>query len=239
MKLCPTLFYVVLFLSSYSVGSPYDPLIDRVASQYAIDRYVLRAIAQQESNKKPWTFNADGEGFHFKSKNHAVSALWSLTKAPWMVKIIPHEGGKPIRRFFANQRAANSFLIAYQRGRRSAGSSMLRVLADQGKEVRQGEGRIRKIWLLNTDIGIAQINYRFHGQNRASVQKWFDPAFNLTYAAKHLADLKAKHGSDMTAAGFYHSKTPSVRAKYLNRFRKVYEKERASSTGSLVVANRP
>jgi hypothetical protein len=94
----------VTMASTSAHASPYDPLIDRIAQQHGIDQFVLRAIAFQESRKRPWTFNVDGEGFHFPSKAHAVNALWSLTKAPWLVKISPIEGGKPIRRFFPSGR---------------------------------------------------------------------------------------------------------------------------------------
>jgi hypothetical protein len=225
------------FASICAQASPYDPLIDRIAQQKGIDRFVLRAIATQESNKKPWTFNADGEGFHFKSKAQAVNALWSLTKAPWLVKIVPAEGGKTIRRFFSSSRSAAAFLNAYQRGRAASGKAMLTVRSDSGKEVEKGQARIRRVWLLNTDIGIAQINYRYHGQNKASVQRWFDPEFNLTYAAQHLVKMKRKCGSDLEAAGCYHSTTPSVRATYMKRFLKVYGNERKNSHGAVVAAN--
>lgn len=221
-----------------AIASVYDPIIDRQARNHGVDPYVLRAIAQQESNKKPWTFNADGEGFHFESKAKAVNALWSLTKAPWLVKISPPEGGRVIRRFFPSRASATAFLNSYQRGRKVMSKSMLAVRQDTGKEVRRGEARIRRIWLLNTDIGIAQINYRYHGQGKASIQKWFDPSFNLGYAASHIANLKRQyHVGDVEAAGYYHSKTPSVRNKYLSSFKRKYEKERNSALGDRVAAN--
>ena len=221
-----------------ALGSAYDQIIDRQARNHGIDPYVLRAIAQQESNKKPWTFNADGEGFHFETKAKAVSALWSLTKAPWLVKINPPEGGKVIRRFFSSKASAAAFLNSYQRGRKVMNKSMLAVRMDGEKDVGRGEARIRRIWLLNTDIGIAQINYRYHGQGKASIQKWFDPSFNLGYAARHLANLKKQYRvGDVEAAGYYHSKTPSVRNKYLSSFKRKYEKERNSALGDRVAAN--
>ncbi len=219
-------------------ASPYDPLIDRSARRHGVDPLVLRTIAAQESRKQPWTFNADGEGFHFESKELAVNALWALTKRPWMAKVHPANRSKPIRLFFASQQAAGAYVASFNKGRRSSGKSPVSLRTDKVKEVLKGQARVRRLWLFNTDIGIAQISYRFHGKNKASINQWFDPAFNLNYAAKHLAELKKKYGSDITAAGYYHSKTYSVRQKYLKGFRRNYEEERNAATSSTLASNR-
>lgn len=219
-------------------ASPYDLLIDRSARRHGVDPLVLRTIAAQESRKHPWTFNADGEGFHFDSKELAVNALWALTKRPWLAKVHPADKSKPIRLFFATQQAASAYIASFNQGRRSSGKSPVSVRTDKAKEVLKGQARVRKLWLFNTDIGIAQISYRFHGKNKATISQWFDPAFNLNYAAKHLADLKKRYGSDMTAAGYYHSKTYAVREKYLRDFRRNYEEERKAASSSTLASNR-
>lgn len=219
-------------------ASPYDPLIDRSARRHGVDPLVLRTIAAQESRKHPWTFNADGEGFHFDTKALAVNALLALTKRPWMAKVHPAGESKPIRLFFASQRAAGAYVSSFNQGRRSSGKSMVSLRTDNLKEVLEGQARVRKLWLFNTDIGIAQISYRFHGKNKATISRWFDPAFNLDYAAKHLAKLKSQYGSDMAAAGYYHSKTRAVREKYLKDFRKNYEEERNAAPSSTLASSR-
>ena len=229
---------LITLYAGATVASPYDPLIDRSARKYGIDPMVLRTIAAQESQKHPWTFNADGEGFHFDTKQLAVNALWALTKRPWMAKALPVGSAKPIRVFFASQQSAASYITSFNQGRRLSGNTLLELRTDNGKEVREGQARVRKLWLFNTDIGIAQINYRFHGKNKATISRWFDPAFNLDYAAQHLAELKKKYGSDMAAAGYYHSKTRVLRDKYLSDFRKKYEKERDAALGSTIAINR-
>lgn len=219
-------------------ASPYDQLIDRSALRHGIDPLVLRTIAAQESRKHPWTFNADGEGFHFDTKQLAVNALWALTKRPWMAKVHPPGRSKPIRLFFASQRSAAAYVASFNQGLRSSGKSQVSLRRDSLKEVLEGQARIRKLWLFNTDIGIAQISYRFHGKNKATISRWFDPAFNLDYAAQHLAKLKLKYGSDMSAAGYYHSKTRAVREKYLKDFRKNYERERNAAPISTIASSR-
>ncbi len=224
-------------LPCWASASPYDPLIDSVAQQNGLDRFVLRAIAQQESKKHPWTFNADGEGFYFADKRTAVSALWSLTSSPWMAKIVPPKGsGKMVRRFFSTQRAAQAFINGYQRSLLTQGKATLNQRYDDSKAVKNGEARVRKLWLVNTDIGIAQVNYRFHGQDRGTVQRWFDPQYNLAYAAKLLADHKRKHGTDLAAAGYYHSGTKALREQYMSRFMPIYNKEKTRA-GLTVAAN--
>ncbi|MFW5300960.1 hypothetical protein ACOAMY_16705 [Pseudomonas aeruginosa] len=218
----------LLWITSTTVSAQnYDYLIDATAARYGNDRLVFRAMVQKESRKQPWVFNVDGEGFWFQTKDQAVNALWALTSAPWLVKIIPDKKSKAIRRFFPSERAAMSFANSYQRTRQAQGFPALLQRMDDAKEVLDGQLRVRKVWLLNTDLGIAQINYRFHGKGKASVQQWLDPAFNLDYAARHLTDLKKRYGSDLQAVGYYHSKTKKYRDIYMKEFMPIYHEERA------------
>jgi hypothetical protein len=220
------LLICVIVPNQWVDASPYDAMIDQAASRKGVDRFVLRAIAQQESQKNPWTFNADGEGFQFETKEQAVAALWGISQSPWMTKIVPLEGqGQMLRRFFNSENAAQSFLQGYQRSMKQQSNAVPKQRTDQVKEVKFGEARVRKLWMYNTDIGIAQINYRFHSKNITSVQRWFDPAFNLDYAATLLAKHKAKFGNDLTAAGYYHSGTPEYRQAYMKAIIPLYRKE--------------
>lgn len=218
---------MALLLTTTGVAaSVYDPLIDRAAIRHGIDPMVLRAIAQQESGKNPWSFNADGEGFEFQSRENAITALYAINSAPWMVKVLPHRGeGGVHRRFFRDSASAQSYLNGYLAVQGLNGKRAITQRTDSEKGLEYGEARIRRLWLLNTDIGIGQISYRFHGQNRASVQQWFNPAVNLDYAASLLAEHKRLVGSDLEAAGRYHSKTPSLRAAYMRRFMPIYRRE--------------
>lgn len=210
--------------------SPYDSLIDRAARNHGVDPIVLRAIAAHESNKNPWTFNADGEPFRYEDKATAVSVLWSLTKAPWMVKAISTKGER-FRRFFTSEGSAN----AYASTMRESNRLLLRV--DESKVVNKGEVRVRVLKLINTDIGIAQVNYRWNGQGIATVQTWFDPYYNLEFAATRIAQLKQKHKNDIDAVGYYHSATPVYRKKYLEYFIPKYNEEKRLATASMAAAH--
>lgn len=209
--------------------SPYDSMIDMAARNHGVDPMVLRAVAAHESNKNPWTFNADGEPFRYQDKETAVQVLWSLTKAPWMVKAISVKGERS-RRFFENQIAANSYAQAIR------GPNRLTLRRDDSKEVNKGEVRVRALRLINTDIGIAQVNYRWNGQGIATVQTWFDPKYNLEFAATRIAELKKKHKNEIEAVGYYHSATPVYRKKYLEYFIPKYNEEKRLATLSLAAA---
>ncbi|WP_230383550.1 MULTISPECIES: transglycosylase SLT domain-containing protein [Pseudomonas syringae group] len=212
-----------------AICSPYDSMIDRAARNHGVDPIVLRAIAAHESNKNPWTFNADGEPFRYQDKETAVRVLWSLTKAPWMVKAISLKGER-FRRFFTSQASANS----YAKNIRDSSRLILRV--DDSKVVNKGEVRVRALRLINTDIGIAQVNYRWNGQGIATVQTWFDPHYNLEFAATRIAELKKKHKNEIEAVGYYHSATPVYRKKYLEYFIPKYNEEKRLATVSMAAA---
>lgn len=220
---------VIMLIATQLPASPYDPLIDAAARRRGVDPVVLRAIAAQESGKNPWTFNADGESFRFNDKSTTVRTLWSLTKAPWMVKVVPLSG-KASRRFFQSQPAAQAYATHLSR------TTSLRLRTDDSKAVDRGEIRVRQLRMVNTDLGIAQISYRWHGQGVASVQRWLDPVFNLDYAASHLAALRRKHGSDLAAAGYYHSATDDMRKLYMAGFMPKYNKEKRNAGVSLAAA---
>lgn len=217
MKAFSAIFLMVV--SCTAVCSPYDPMIDNAARNADVDPILLRTIAAHESGKNPWTFNADGEPFQYGDKETAVRVLWSLTKAPWMVKAVLNNGERS-RRFFATESSARS----YAQYESSAGHLSMRN--DDSREVSKGEVRVRQLRLINTDIGIAQVNYRWNGQGIATVQTWFDPAYNLSFAAKRIAQLKKLHGSDLEAAGYYHSATPKARKRYLGYIIPKYKEEK-------------
>lgn len=218
----------ISLVASWSVvASPYDPLIDVTARKHGINPILLRAVAQHESRKNPWTFNADGEPFQYQDKDTAVRVLWSLTKAPWMVKSIAR-GGKRSRRFFPSESSA----LAYASSAARANSLSLRT--DEAKALSPGQIRVRQLRLINTDIGMAQVNYRWNGQGVATVQTWFDPAYNLNFAAARLASLRKRYGNDLTAAGYYHSPgNPTARAAYLGYLTPKYNEEKRLASVSM------
>lgn len=70
----------------------------------------------------------------------------------------------------------------------------------------------------NVDIGCFQLNYRWHGENFASVAQMFDPLENARYAANFVSQLHAQTGDWRSAAGAFHSRTQVHADRYLQRF---------------------
>jgi len=68
------------------------------------------------------------------------------------------------------------------------------------------------------DVGCFQINYKWHGQEFASLEEMFNPNPNALYAAKFLLQLFREKGDWSGAAGAYHSRTQKYAEKYEKRF---------------------
>lgn len=55
------------------------------------------------------------------------------------------------------------------------------------------------------DIGCMQINHHYHGKQFASIERMFEPAQNVDYAARFLAALRKSEGSWTAAVARYHA----------------------------------
>ena len=69
----------------------------------------------------------------------------------------------------------------------------------------------------NIDIGLLQINWRFHGENFDDVSELLDINKNLDYAASFLKKLYKTHGSWRKAVQYYHSAKPEYHRKYARK----------------------
>jgi hypothetical protein len=66
----------------------------------------------------------------------------------------------------------------------------------------------------NVDIGIMQLNYRWHQEHFNDVEEMLNPKTNIKYAGELLSSLFKKHGSWHIALRHYHSATPEYHRKY-------------------------
>lgn len=69
--------------------------------------------------------------------------------------------------------------------------------------------------IASIDVGCMQVNQKWHGRAFGSLEQAFDPAANVDYAARFLAQLKQETGDWWAAAGRYHSATEEHRDVYL------------------------
>ena len=66
----------------------------------------------------------------------------------------------------------------------------------------------------NIDVGVMQLNYRWHSNAFANIQEMLNPKRNIEYAAKFLLRLKKEHGTWYAAICNYHSSKPNHQIKY-------------------------
>mgnify|MGYP003508075815 FL=1 len=66
----------------------------------------------------------------------------------------------------------------------------------------------------NIDVGVMQLNYRWHGDGFTGIQEMLDPQKNIEYAAIFLLRLKKRHGSWYEAIKYYHSSEPERQYNY-------------------------
>jgi len=66
----------------------------------------------------------------------------------------------------------------------------------------------------NIDIGVMQINYRWHANSFKNTQEMLNPKRNIEYAALLLLRLKKQHGTWYKAISYYHSSKPEHQRKY-------------------------
>ena len=68
--------------------------------------------------------------------------------------------------------------------------------------------------VVSIDIGLAQINYKWHGENFTSLESMLSPELNIAYAAQLLSKLKITHGDWHKAVRHYHSANSVHNQKY-------------------------
>ena len=88
------------------------------------------------------------------------------------------------------------------------------VLASNSREASSFIANARSHGISNIDVGIMQLNYRWHASGFASMQEMLNPQKNIEYAASFLLRLKKQHGTWHKALRYYHSAKPEHHRKY-------------------------
>ena len=68
--------------------------------------------------------------------------------------------------------------------------------------------------ITNIDVGVMQLNIRWHRENFGSIEEMLDPKKNIEYAASFLLTLYKKYGDWHKAVRLYHSSTAEYHRKY-------------------------
>ncbi len=186
-------------------------LFEQAAARYKISTDLLRSIALVESKMHPWAININLEGFQPESPAQAIQLIQQVAKMPWLLRVDYQTESH--RMFFHSGLEAQQALRQLQARARQLETEIPR------------QWEIRKLDARSVDIGLMQINWKFHGRHFDSMQQLFDPAVNLDYAARYLKALLDEHGDLEQAVAHYHSNTPEFQLKYLQAFRSVYQKQ--------------
>lgn len=68
--------------------------------------------------------------------------------------------------------------------------------------------------ITNIDVGVMQLNIRWHRENFGSIEEMLEPKKNIEYAASFLLTLYKKYGDWHKAVRLYHSSTAEYHRKY-------------------------
>jgi len=188
-----------------------DTLFAQAASQYQLKPALLKSIAEMESQLHPWAVNLNWEGFKPRTKADAVALVKATQNKPWLLRLDYPDTSQ--RLFFRNRQDAAAALEQTKNNATLLGIN------------RPSDWEIRNLDTRSVDIGLMQINWKFHGRHFDSLEQLFEPKTNVMYAAKYLHKLLRRHGSTERAVAFYHSNTQQYQAKYLSLFRPIYQKQ--------------
>lgn len=204
--------FLLLAGLSQAQGQPEGDLFERTAKRHGLSAELLRSIALVESNMHPWAVNLNWESFTLESPYQAVQLIRGVQKRPWLLRVDYKDTSH--RLFFPTGRDAQVALKNLQARAKFLDTEI------------PHQWEIRKLDVRSVDIGLMQINWKFHGRHFDSIQALFDPATNLDYAARYLKTLLKEHGGDVEkAVAHYHSNTEEFQNRYLQAFRPVYEKQ--------------
>ena len=81
------------------------------------------------------------------------------------------------------------------------------------------------------DVGCMQVNLKWHEAAFDSLEAAFDPRTNVTYAARHLRELRVRSRGWLEAAGHYHSADPARARPYLARLSRNWQAVLAGAEG--------
>ena len=189
---------IALCLSGPAIGAD---VFERAGKRHGVDANLLRSIAKQESQGHPWTLNFGGHSLYLPDRETMLRVFKASRNNPWLVTL-SYKDGRPVRRvFFPSSKNGAAF----------------RDHMKKQADVRNA--RMTKLDILNVDIGLMQINWRWHKDKFPSVEAMGDVEGNVNYAARYLAELIREYGI-IRGVGYYHHRKSTKRWK--DYYRRIY-----------------
>jgi hypothetical protein len=203
--------------------------IAKLEQQHGIPKGLLHAISLAETGKGvngkimpwPYTVGVNSPGFIKAKDTTAAQATIHKYAAMGFTRFDVKVSGETKRRL--NQTSASRAIY-------TSGASGIQVRPVNFAERFQTSAQASKFikgfltaGYTNLDVGLMQINWKYHGQEFASVEHALDPYQNANYAVSYLE--KHKQTRDWWASvGRYHSGTPQYAEKYVRRVYAMYKK---------------
>jgi hypothetical protein len=91
------------------------------------------------------------------------------------------------------------------------------VIATNNNEALKVISDARENGIRNIDVGVIQLNYRWHSNAFANIQEMLNPKNNIEYAAKFLLRLNKQHGKWYATICNYHSLKLDHQRKYSSK----------------------
>lgn len=190
-----------VLLSSLAHGSD---LYDYMGDRYSVDSVLLRAVSSAESHEYPWTVDLNGTPFFFSSKEEALTFAEMAQIRPWLVVVSYKSSSKQEERYLFPTKDDAEALRAKLDGVSSF--------------------NVKCVDSTNIDLGLMQVNWRYHGTAVPSMSRLLDPDYNVAYGAYLLSQLIHKYGNVWTAVGYYHSSDKHEQRRYVAEVKAIYEK---------------
>jgi len=188
----------LLFMASITACSA-DPF-DAAASKYNLDANLLRAIAQVETRQHPYAIRVGDLSFYPDKRREANRILYQALNYPILVTAQDAQGNA-VRRWYSNRMDA----------------------AMTAKRRQWFNVTIQRIDDSDIDIGMMQINWRWHRHRISSPYRLLDPGYNARYAARLLRRHIDQHGRHQ-GIGNYHSTTTELNRQYRRKVLAAHER---------------
>ncbi|MBI1364301.1 MAG: transglycosylase SLT domain-containing protein [Proteobacteria bacterium] len=204
-------------------------VITKVEYREGIPRGLLHSMSlvetgmAQEGKVMPWPYTANvnqTERRTFAKREDALEAIDHLRRLGFTDFEVTADN---LERKYITAHAAERFLNGIEADSYSiAGHTFTRRFGDKAEAVQFVQELIDQGYT-NVDIGLMQVNWKYHGENFTSVDEAFDPYKNVDYAVSYLR--KHRQTRDWWGSvGLYHSGTKAFADKYVKSVWGMYQK---------------
>lgn len=187
------LFAAALLFKPPAWSSDTDRLIDEAASSVGLNPALLGCLFEHESRRNPHALNVEGRGYFPRGQRQARQVLAGLDRKlrlrlayPWLIR-----DGRGLMQRFGTETEARQF----------------------ARENRLPANSVR--WdAPSIDVGLAQINWYWHGRRFDRLEDLFEPRLNAHYGAHYLRQLIDRHGLSAGLGRYHSQKSPQRREHY-------------------------